>query len=267
MEFFATSNGIPVHISDTEKGDITILLLHGYLETLYVWEEFQQLFPKNFRIISIDLPGHGLTGSHPEINSMSFCSDVIKSVLDKCGVTECYLLGHSLGGYIALQFAKQYPGILQGIIMMNSNPYPDEPGTEKSREKEISFISSGRLLTLATLVIPQMFKKENLRSMDEKVQEIIEVAETHDPEGIVASVKGMAAREDNTTFMNELSTPIIAFYGDSDYYFPMDRIEKLIASTPHVNSVIVPNSGHNSYLESPTFVVEKIVEFITTRSC
>ena len=79
MEFFATSNGIPVHISDTEKGDITILLLHGYLETLYVWEEFIGLFPKNFRFISIDLPGHGLTGTHPHSNSMEFCADTIKA--------------------------------------------------------------------------------------------------------------------------------------------------------------------------------------------
>ena len=74
MEYFAISNGIPVHILDTKKGDTTIVLLHGYLETLYIFNEFVEMLEKKYRVIAIDLPGHGLTGSDKEINSMEFCA-------------------------------------------------------------------------------------------------------------------------------------------------------------------------------------------------
>lgn len=267
MEFFATSNGIPVHISDTEKGDITILLLHGYLETLYVWEEFIGLFPKNFRFISIDLPGHGLTGTHPHSNTMEFCADTIKGVLDKCGVDKCYVAGHSLGGYISFEFIKKYPDAVQGLIMINTNTYADTEEVAASRGKEIHFITSGRLLTLASLAIPNMFKKENLRRMDLKIQEILEIADTHDPEGIAASVRGMASRVDNTDFLADLDIPVIAFFGDSDHFFPMEQVELQMNALPSVKGYIVPNSGHDSYLEEPDFVASKIVEFLTTGSC
>ena len=72
MEYFAISNGIPVHILDTKKGEKTILLLHGYLETLYIYNEFIEILQKKYRVIAIDLPGHGLSGSDKEINSMEF---------------------------------------------------------------------------------------------------------------------------------------------------------------------------------------------------
>ncbi len=267
MEFFATSNGIPVHISDTEKGDITILLLHGYLETLYVWEEFIPYFPKNFRFISIDLPGHGLTGTHSHSNTMEFCADTIKGVLDKCGVSECYVAGHSLGGYISFEFQRKYPDMVKGLIMMNTNTYCDSEEVSASRDKEIHFILSGRHLTLASIAIPNMFKKENLREMDNKIQEILEIAETHDPEGIAASVRGMASRIDTTEQISRLSIPVLALFGDSDHFFNLSQIELQIAALPKAESYIVPNSGHDSYLENPEFVANKILDFITTRSC
>ena len=267
MEFFATSNGIPVHISDTEKGDVTILLLHGYLETLYVWEDFIPLFPTNYRFISIDLPGHGLTGSHPQNNSMEFCADTIKGVLDRCSVSECYIAGHSLGGYTSIEFQKRYPQIVKGLIMINSNTYSDSEDVAASRDKEIKFITSGRHLTLASLAIPNMFKKDNLRRMDEKIQEIIEIAETHDPEGIAASVRGMAARVDNTEYLSTLNLPILAIFGDSDHFFSKDMIEAQIKALPNIEAYITTNSGHNSYLEEPLQVSKRIIDFITTRSC
>ena len=88
MEYFVTCNGIPVHVSETGKGDKAIILLHGYLETLYIWEEFRSLLPDSFRIVSIDLPGLGLTGSDPFINSMQFDAKVLLDLLDKLGISQ-----------------------------------------------------------------------------------------------------------------------------------------------------------------------------------
>ena len=88
MEFFAISNGIPIHILDTKKGDKIIFLLHGYLETLYIFSEFIELLQSEYRVIAIDLPCHGLSGSSKTVNSMDFCADVVADVLKACKVED-----------------------------------------------------------------------------------------------------------------------------------------------------------------------------------
>ena len=95
MEFFATSGSLPIHISDSKKGDKAILLLHGYLETLYIFDEFSEALQKEgFRVIAIDLPGHGLSGSNPEINTIEFAADTATDILKICGVEKAYIAGH-----------------------------------------------------------------------------------------------------------------------------------------------------------------------------
>lgn len=267
MEFFATSNGIPVHVSDTGKGDINILLLHGYLETLYVWEDIIPYFPKNYRFISIDLPGHGLSGSHSQVNSMKFCADTIQELLVKLDIQNYYVVGHSLGGYIGIELLRSYKEFIQGLILINSNSFADSESVSLEREKEIHFITQGRLLTLASIAIPNMFKPSNLRLFDSKIQELLEIAETHDPEGIAASVRGMSEREDTTTFLSSVNVPMMAIFGDSDRYFTLDDINLMVSKIPSLKHYIIPNTGHNSYIENPQQVVEKIVDFVTKGSC
>ena len=126
MEFFVTAGGIPVHILDTRNGNKTLLLLHGYLETMCIWTDFIDLLSKKYRVITIDLPGHGLTGtapksndSSPSVNSMEFCAGVIKDIMDICGITSAYIGGHSLGGYIALACCRLYPDRFDKLILFN----------------------------------------------------------------------------------------------------------------------------------------------------
>lgn len=104
MEYFVTCNGIPVHVSETGTGDNAVVLLHGYLETLYIWEDFRTLFPESSHIISIDLPGLGLSGSAPDVNSMQFDAKVLLDLLDRLSVTKVLIVGHSMGGYVGQRF-------------------------------------------------------------------------------------------------------------------------------------------------------------------
>ena len=122
MEFFAISNNIPIHILDTKKGEKVIFLLHGYLETLYIFSEFIELLEKEYRVIAIDLPGHGLSGSQKEVNSMDFCASVVADVLNICKVDESaqvYVAGHSMGGYVAQSCIRLFPSKFNGIILLN----------------------------------------------------------------------------------------------------------------------------------------------------
>ena len=267
MEYFVTCNGIPVHVSDNGEGDKVFMLLHGYLETLYIWEEFKAYLPDSSRIICIDLPGAGLSGSDPFINTMDFGAKVLLDLLDRLNVCRPCILGHSLGGYLGQRFLADYPDRLSALVNLNSTPYPDAPEVARDRAKEIDFITNGKLMALAQLVIPNMYSRESLRRCDEKIAETIEICETHDPLGIAALVRGMAARESSVGVLSATKVPVMFIHGGSDHYIPMATVEKIVADLPSCRHSVLPSSGHNSFIEEPGDVASRILDFLSTAGC
>ncbi|MEN6618546.1 MAG: alpha/beta fold hydrolase [Rikenellaceae bacterium] len=262
MEFFATCKGIPIHISDSKKGEITVLLLHGYLETLYVWDDFiSPLLPK-LRIISIDLPGHGLSGSHKTNNSIEFSADIAKEVLDICKVESACIAGHSMGGYIAIEAVKRYPERFTSLILMHSGPLADSEEKKTDRDREIALIHKSKLQTIAKMGIPKMFAQENLRRMDENIREIVELTETHDPEGVVASLEGLKTRPDNLEFLRSYTSPLLLILGRHDFHIPQEKADLLMESLPKAEKLILEHSGHNGFLEEPSIVQDRVLKFL-----
>jgi len=268
MERFVTAGGIAVHILDSEKGEKCIILLHGYLETMYIWSEFAYLLSRQYRVIVMDIPGHGLTDYAPadtmgnRINTMDFCASVVKEVLDKCSVPKAVIGGHSLGGYIALACCRLYPEIFEKLILFNSHPYEDPEEKAVDRKREIDIIESGKLSMLASVSIPKMYSSANLRQMDEKIRETVELCETHDPMGIVASIKGMQLRPNSSSLLSNSPVPVMVIVGDEDAFMPAPMIEEMRKSFPKVRFEELTGCGHNSFLERPDEVLDRVVSFI-----
>jgi pimeloyl-ACP methyl ester carboxylesterase len=261
MEYFATSNGIPVHINDTIKGENVLLLLHGYLETLYIWSEFIDSLQSDLRVISIDLPGHGLSGSHPFNNSMQFCAEVVKGVLDLTKVSSCYICGHSLGGYVAQMCVKLFPSYFNGLILIDSSPFLDSSALNLKRKKEIDLINQGKLLTIASLSIKNMYLQSNLRKCDSKIEETVELCEMHNPSSICASIMGIIEREEiDSSFLNVL--PILFIYGEQDCSFSDELIEKISVTLQNCKVCKILNTAHNPFIEEKKVVSDLIGNFL-----
>ena len=276
MEFFTTSAGVSVHVWDTrdEKSPDKpcVFLLHGYLETMYIFTEVVEALKDRCRVIVIDLPGHGLTDSAPaeaggkRVNSLSFSAKVVAGVMEKCGVEKAVIAGHSMGGYVTLQFLKEYPQLASGAILLHSHPWPDAPEKAEDREREKRLIAEGKLQALAAISIPTMYYEENLRACDEKIRETVELCETHDPEGIIASIEGLRSRPDSQAVMEHPPVPLMLVHGDHDIFLPLERVEEMKKLFPEVEYRLVSDSGHNSFIEQPEAAIEAIAGF-TTRNC
>lgn len=274
MEYFTTAAGITVHLLDTcDSKDInenqkTIVLLHGYLETMNIWNELVDLLKDKYRVIVLDMPGHGLTDSAPaqkggvSVNTMEFGADIVKALIEKCNAKNVVLGGHSMGGYVTLAFCRKYPGTLEKAVIFNSNPYKDDPSKAEDRKREIDVIRAGKLDMLAELSIPKMFKPENLRLFDDKIMETIELCDMHNPEGIVASVMGMQQREDTTEIMENPPVPMMMFEGDSDRFLDLEGVTQMIRKFPKVKHILLENTGHNSFIEAQEKVYQHICDFV-----
>lgn len=104
-------NNTTIRFKDEGKGPV-IVLLHGCLETLEIWNDFSTELAEHCRVVSIDLPGHGKSGVFGKLHSMELLAQTIKSVMDHLNTGKYFMVGHSLGGYIALAFLELFPECL-----------------------------------------------------------------------------------------------------------------------------------------------------------
>ncbi len=262
MEFFTISGEIPVHVYDSEKGEKTIVLLHGYLETLYIWEEFVSLIDKEFRVITMDLPGHGLTGTGSAVNSLGYSAETVLKVMDRCGVEKAVIAGHSMGGYIALEFAARFPSRLDSLILMHSLPWADTVQKSEERRAEIGIIEAGKLSAIVKKAVVKCYADDNVTRFKRKIEETVEIAETHEPQGIIASIKGMMTRTDNESVIKELKVPLLMFFGEKDNYINLEKAHNAASLLPGATIVFLKNSGHNGFIEEPEVVSELLINFI-----
>ena len=107
-ERFLMAGSTALHIADSGKGDKCVVLLHGYLESLYVWDDFVPLLTPHMRVITVDIPGHGISEVKGEVHTMEYIADVLCGMLDALGIEKVTMVGHSMGGYVCLHLSVYY---------------------------------------------------------------------------------------------------------------------------------------------------------------
>ena len=116
-EKFIMAGSTALHVCDSQTGDRCVVLLHGYLESLLVWDDFVPYLYKEVRVVTLDLPGHGISMVTGETHTMEFLADTVAAGLRALGIERCTLVGHSMGGYVALAFAERHAEMLDGVVL------------------------------------------------------------------------------------------------------------------------------------------------------
>ena len=239
---------------------------------MYIYNELVESLQDRCRVIVLDMPGHGLSDPAPagedgrRVNTLAFQARVVAGVLDKCGVQRAVIAGHSMGGYVTLQFLEDFPDRAEKAILLHANPYADSPEKGAERQREEQLILDGKLQSLAAVSIPKMYDEENLRACDEKIRETVELCETHDPEGIIAAIEGLRTRPDRQDVMKEPPVPLMLVYGDHDNFLPLEKVAAMQEAFPKVRYALVPGTGHNAFIERPETVKDLLLSF-TTGNC
>ena len=262
MEKFIVAAETALRISDSQQGDTTLVLLHGYLESLEVWEDFTKLLTPYYRVIAIDIPGHGISEVRGEVHSMEFVADVLKGVLDKQVVARCFVAGHSMGGYVAEAFAARYPEMLQGLILFHSTPNADTDAKKEDRRREIELIRSDKKELIASLFAPKGFAEANRKRLRGRIEQLQELISSTDDDGIVALLNGMIGRNDMNDMLHGLKVPQLFIFGRMDEFIPVERAEALVAAHPQAEAAWLDHSGHMGFFEEPEAAAEIIRGFI-----
>lgn len=226
-----------------------LVLLHGFTESLKIWYDFKETLSKNFRLILIDLPGHGKSSIIEEIHSMDLMADCVKAVLDHLNIPTSVIVGHSMGGYVSLAFARKHSRMLKGLGLFHSTSLADSDETRQGRERAIEAIEKNHTRYLLNF-IPELFATETKELYESEIQNLIDEASTMKSEAILAAQKGMRDRSSTLDVLINASFPVMFIAGQKDNRVPFENIWVQMALTETAYSLILRNVGHMGFIEA-----------------
>lgn len=250
-----------IYYTDNGSG-IPVVLLHGYLESSEVWNGFEKKLTSKFRVISIDLPGHGLSDVYGETHTMEFMATAIKELLDNLDINKACLVGHSLGGYVTLAFLELFPDYLSGYSLFHSQPFPDTPEALEKRRREIAIVKAGKKDLMYPDNVTNMFATSNLAKFSQALQRSKDLASRINGEGIIAVLNGMMIRPSRSSLMEEGRVPCLWILGLMDNYIPCDIIQKKVSLPSNARVVVLKNSGHLGFVEEEDLSFKVVSDFL-----
>jgi pimeloyl-ACP methyl ester carboxylesterase len=247
-------------ISYTDQGKGTaVVLLHGFLENKKMWDAFIPEWSKKFRIITIDLLGHGETGCMGYVHSMENNADVVHEVLAELRLRKAILVGHSMGGYVALAFAELYPDMMKGLVLLNSTSRADSNERKTNRDRAIKAVKQS-FQNFISLSISNLFSEENRERLSESIENVKKEALKTPLQGIVASLEGMKIRIDREVLLHLTPYPKLLVLGKKDPVLNFEETKEQIEDT-QVQLLSFPD-GHMSHIENQDALRIELLQFL-----
>ena len=156
MSLYTNYKNTKIHFTDQGKGSV-VVLLHGFLENLTMWNDITPQIVKKNRVVCIDLLGHGKSECHGYIHTMEEMAEAVKAVLKKLRLRKVTLVGHSMGGYVALAFADLFPDNVKGLCLMNSTAQADSEEKRINRDRAIVAVKQN-YKTFVRISIENLFR-------------------------------------------------------------------------------------------------------------
>lgn len=259
MLHYAEFKKVKVRYSDTGKGRV-VVLLHGFLGSHEIWSEFVKKLSKKFRVIAIDLPGHGETPSIGYYHSMELLAQCVKAVLDKAGLRRYVIAGHSMGGYAALAFAELYPENVTGLCMFNSTSYADPDQKKKDRDRLIRLVKKEHKYYVAE-VVTSLFAPDNIKKIPNEVEKVRRIAVATSKQSIINSLEGMKERKSRDLILKFAEYPVLFVVGKKDSVINYETMYSQMGLCKYPSVLMLEEAGHMGFYEAPKETLKELTAF------
>ena len=229
-----------------------IILIHGYPLDHTIWQHMLPFIEKDARLIIPDLRGHGLSSTTEEDYSIERMADDIAGLMDFLRIKKVIMVGHSMGGYVTLAFARKYEQKLLGLGLIASRVDADTPSQKVARQRMIIEIQEAGMEQVAE------FMSSRLVSDPLLVTDLYKLIQKIKPDGAIGALKAMIGRDDSSNVFEDLKIPTIVLAGLADALIPIESSRIMPALNPNCTYLELENVGHMPMLESPIKTAEAI---------
>lgn len=214
------SRGVDLHYNVYGEG-MTAILVHGFAEDATIWEFQARELKKKFRVIVPDLPGSGNSPYVAGLGTLADFAHILKELIDEEVAGPVVMIGHSMGGYITLQFAELFPGYLLAMGLFHSTSAPDDEIKKQTRRKGIQFILNNGVKKFLQQSIPSLFSDEFKAAHLHIVEELIQRYGSFNPLSLVQYYEAMIKRSDTTGLLKAVNKPVLFILGEKDTVTPI----------------------------------------------
>ena len=223
-----------------------------------MWNNLIPHLIKRNRVICIDLLGHGKTECLGYVHSMDLMAETVNAVLKKIRIRRIKLIGHSMGGYVALAFCNTFPGKVKALCLMNSTSRADSDEKKTNRDRAIEAVKN-TYKTFVRISVSNLFKPSNRLILTKEIEEVTKEALKTPLQGIVAALEGMKIRDDLSHLLSNKNIPIQMILGKKDPVLPLEDTLLQLKNTTAQHTVLP--DGHMSHLENPELLLPILLAF------
>jgi pimeloyl-ACP methyl ester carboxylesterase len=236
-------NGIELAYIRRGKGT-PLVLLHGYPLDHHIWDAVVPLLENKFDLILPDLRGFGESTTVDTPYTMDDFASDIAGLLDFLGIQKAAIAGHSMGGYVALAFARLFPDRVAGLGLVASQTLADPPDRKEGRYKSAAEVAEKGIGGVVDAMTPKFTNDPALQAFAR------EVMERQNPLAYIGALKAMAERQDSTPLLASMTYPVVLVHGDADALIPVERAREVKDAVPHAVLAGLPGAGHLPMLEA-----------------
>jgi pimeloyl-ACP methyl ester carboxylesterase len=271
-QFMTLNNGLKVHYTDTGPKDRSALVLvHGFSASLHTWEAWKTSLEVDYRVITLDLPGHGLTRADDPIQpTIERFADVVHEVTQDLGVERFTLAGNSMGGNTAWSYALTYPETLEGLILVDASGWPE---TDEENENS-PFIFTLLANPIARTVMKDLDMTSLTRSgledsytdqsfvTDELVERYVALSRAPGHRETLLGIMAGERVEATAEKLSAINVPTLILWGRDDNLVPVSSAQKFADAIPGATQIIYDGVGHLPQEEVAEQSIEDVRAFM-----
>lgn len=258
-------DGATINVASDGSGD-AIVLLHGFPYTQKLWDAQAKTLAQTYRAIRPDLRGAGESSVPPGPYLMETLAGDLAALLDALRLERVSIVGHSLGGYVALAFCRMFRERVTRLILVCSRLAADTPAVARDREALADRIEVEGIQPVIEAYLPRQFAPGTEERNALAVGSARSLMEGLDPLGAAAMLRGMAARVSSEDIAEDLTMPVTVVAGAADVVVPLAEARAMVAAFPNGRLELMERSAHAPMLDEPERFCARLIAALEHRS-
>ncbi|HZN09692.1 MAG TPA: alpha/beta hydrolase [Pyrinomonadaceae bacterium] len=256
-------NDINLAYTDVGTGP-PIVLIHGYPFNRSLWTEQTEALNSKYRVVAPDLRGFGESDSSEGTATMARMAEDVAALMDALAIERAVIGGLSMGGYVALAFARMFPARVKALVLADTRAQADSEEGKQTRHQQAEKALSEGMAGIADAMLPKLLTPDTVSKRPELVKRVRDMMLKTKPDGAAAALLGMAERDDQTEFISSIRVPALILVGREDAITPVADSEKMQSRIEGSRLVVIENAGHVSNLEQTEQFNDALLGFLST---
>jgi pimeloyl-ACP methyl ester carboxylesterase len=250
------------YVDSGPRSGLPVVFIHGFPFSHEMWTPQVGPVSQAYRAIAYDIRGHGMSDVGDGQYTIEAHVDDLFGLLDLLSITECVVVGLSMGGYIALRALERTPARFRGAVLCDTKSDPDTNEGKIKRFETMKSVKRGGSAEFAESFAKAVFWEKSLESKPDMVASIKRIIARTPPLSIAGTLLALASRTDTTPSLNLISVPTLIMVGEHDAVTPPAASRAMHEKIPGSQLQVIPGAGHMSNLENSEAFNEHLLAFL-----